>query len=335
MQTLTQSKYLDRDEILKGVVNWIVKESPMTGILPMKPMQGNALLYNVSLTLPTAAWLTAGDQISESTGTFEQRTATIYTLLQNAYTDKGVIQRNATQDPEAIDIELASQAMAHEFERQLMIGQTTTLSSVKQMKGLLKLIAEFESEATTDLDGAVSGAVGNNSQVLAAGATNGATSMPLIDELIDMIKPGKPDLILMSRLTRRRVNTLMRAAGTSGLQMIDSDLFGKKIASYDEIPVYVSDWLPDNFPDNSSSVLDISAYDYDAARSSGDSLDCSVIFAMQIGEKKLQGLQSGQMTHERETFIEDYNAIANRFVWYPGMMCESKYSLAILTGLLS
>ena len=334
MQTLQQYEYLDRDMILKGVVDWIVKESPLTGALPMKSIQGNAYKYNVSLTLPTASWLTVGDQISESTGTYEQRSTDIYTLLQNAYTDKSAIALNATQDPEAIDAALAAQAMAHEFEKTLIIGQTSVDSTTKQFKGLLRIIAEFQSSTTTDLQGATAGADGNNSQVLAAASTTGALTMALLDELIDKIKPGKPDLLLMSRLSRRRVNALARASG-GGLTLDDAKLFGIKMMHYDEIPIYVSDWLLDNYPDNSSSVTTISSYDFDAARSTALSLDNSMIFAMQMGERKVQGLHAGQMEHEREEFVEDYNAIANRYIWYCGLMCASKYSLAILTSMTS
>ncbi len=326
MQTLTQYEYLDRDTILSGVVDWLVKESPMIGALPMKSIQGNSYKYNVSLTLPTASWLTTGDQISESTGTFEQRSTDIYTMIQNAYTDKGTIAMNATQDPEAVDAALAAQAMAHEFEKTLIAGQTSTGSTTKQFKGLLRIIAEFESSSTTDLDGV------NNSQVLAGGATNAATSLTLLDELVDKIKPGKPSLLLMSRLSRRRINVLSRASG-GGLTLDDSKLFGLKVMHYDEIPVYVSDFLPDNFPDNSSSVTTISTWDYDAATTG--TTDNSFIFAMKLGERDVQGLHAGEMKHEREEIVEDYNAILNRYIWYCGMMCASKYSLAVLTGLVS
>lgn len=335
MQTLTQYEYLDRDMILKGVVDWLVKESPMLGALPMKPIQGNSYKYNVSLTLPTASWLSIGDQISESTGTYEQRSTDIYTMLQNAYTDKAAIALNATQDPEAIDAELAAQAMAHEFEKTLVIGQTSVDTSTKQFKGLLRILAEFESSTTTDLDGAITPGDGNNTQVLAANATTGALTMAYMDALIDMIKPGKPDLLLMSRLSRRRLNTLSRASGSGGLYLADAKMFGVKMMHYDEVPIYVSDWILDNYPDNSSSVLSISSYDFDATRSTGDSLDNSIIFAMQLGEKKVQGLHAAEMKHEREEFVEDYNAICNRYIWYVGMMCASKYSLAVLTGMTS
>lgn len=324
MQTLTQYEYLDRDMIMSGVCDWIVKESPLIGVLPMKTIAGNSYKYNVELTLPTAAWTTVGTQLVESTGTFEPRTTDIYTLIQTGYTDKGQINLNLTQNPETIDIALAAKAMAHEFEKTMIIGRTSVDSNTLQFKGLLKLLAELETATTTDLDGI------NNDQVIVNNATAAVITMAAMDELVDQIKPGKPDLILMSRKARRQLTTLMRAAGTSGLQMIDSALFGTKMASYDEIPVYVSDWILNNYPDSSSSVLTIADYDFDTAYASG--YDSTVILAMQLGEDKVCGLHAGEMVHEREEFLEDYNAIANRFTWYCGAACFKKYSLAGIIG---
>lgn len=331
MQNITQYKYLDRDEILAGLAAGIVKESPLLRVLDQKTIQGNSYKYNVELTLPTASWVSVDEELVESTGTFEQRSTDIYTMLETAYTDKSRIALNATQDPEAIDAGLAAKSMAHEWEKTAIIGQTSTSSTTKQYKGLLRIIAEFESATTTDLDGAA----GQNSQVLAAGATTGALTMALMDELIDMVKPGKPDLLLMSRLSKRRLNALQRAAGNAGMLMTDSELFGKSMDSYDGIPIYVSDWVLDNLPDNASSVLTIATYDYGAARSAGSNLDNSIIFALQLGEKKVQGLHAGEMTHERETFLEKRNAIANRYVWNCGLMCASKFAAAVLTGMSS
>lgn len=325
MQTLTQYEYLDRDMILKGVANWIVKESPLTGALPMKPIMGNSLKYNVSTALPTASWTTVGTQLSESTGTFVQRSTDVYTLIQTAYTDKSKIVLNATQDPEAIDAALAAQAMAHEFEKTLVIGRTSVDTNNLQFKGLLRILAEMESTTTTDLDGL------NNDQVIVNHATGDTVSQTKMDELIDQIKPGKPDCLLMSRKSRRKLNTLSRASGTGGLTIHDADKFGIKMSFYDEIPIYVSDWMLNNYPDSSSSVLDITAYDFDSAYTAA-SLDSTIIIAMQFGEDKVAGLHAGEMKHERETFVEDYNAIANRYIWYCGLACFKKYSIACLIG---
>lgn len=325
MQTLSQYEYLDRDMILKGVVDWLVKESPLLGALPMKPTQGNSLKYNVSTALPTASWTTVGTQLSESTGTFEQRSTDIYTLIQNAYTDKSQIALNATQDPEAVDAALAAQAMAHEFEKTLIIGQTSVDSSTLQFKGLLRMIAELETPSTIDLDAI------NNDQIIAGTTSTGALTMVKIDELIDQIKPGKPDMLLMSRRMRRKLTALQRASG-SGLQLVESKLFGLIMNHYDEVPIYVSDWILDNYPEGSSSVQAISTYDFNAAAVAGTN-ENSVMFALQIGDDKVTGLHAGEMKHEREEFVEDYNAIANRYVWYVGLACFKKYSLAVLTGI--
>ncbi len=328
MQTLTQYQYLDRDMILKGVVDWLVKESPLLGAMSMKPVQGNSLKYNVSTALPTASWTTVGTQISESTGTYVQRSTDIYTLIQNAYTDKSQIALNATQNPEAVDAALAAQAMAHEWEKTMIIGQTSVDSSTLQFKGLLRVLAELEATDATDLDAI------NNDQVIAGTDSTGALTMGAMDELIDAIKPGKPDLILMSRRMRRKLNVLSRASGASGASgflITDSGLFGMKMAHYDEIPIYVSDWVLDNYIEGSSSVQAISTYDFDAAAVASTN-ENSMIFAMQLGEDKVSGLHAGEMQHEREPIVEDYNAILNRYIWYVGFACFKKYSLAVMTG---
>ena len=222
MQTLTQYEYLDRDMILKGVTEWIVKESPLIGALPMKSIQGNSLKYNVETSLPTASWLTVGDQITKNTGTFEQRSTDIYTLIQDALTDKSAIALNSTQDPESIDVALAAKAMAHEFEKTLIIGQTSVDSTTKQFKGLLRILAELETTSTTDLDAI------NNDQVIAGTDSTGALTMIKVDELIDQVKPGKPDMLLMSRRMRRKLNYLSRASG-GGLTLDDAAKFGIKM----------------------------------------------------------------------------------------------------------
>ena len=324
MQNITQYEYLDRDMILKGVVDWLVMESPLLGVLPMKTIQGNSYKYNVSTALPTASWMTTGGQISESTGTFVQRSTDIYTLIQDALTDKGAIAMNATQNPEAIDAALAAQAMAHEFEKTLIIGQTSVDTTTAQFKGLLRILAELETVDTTDLDGI------NNDQVIVGTSSTGALTLPVMDELVDQIKPGKPSMLLMSRRMRRKLNVLARASG-SGLVLDDAKLFGIKMMHYDEIPIYVSDWILDNYIEGSSSVQAISTYDFDAAPVAGTN-ENSMVFALQFGEDKVTGLHAGEMSHERETFVENYNAIKNRYTWYVGLACIKKYSLAVMTG---
>lgn len=326
MQTLAQYEYLDRDMILKGVVEWIVKESPILKVMPFKSVLGNALKYNVEVTAPTVAWSEAGDIIVENTGTWYQRSTDIYTMVGDADTDKGAIVMNATQNPEASDIAAKAKAMAHEFETAVIRGRTSTLTNNKQFKGLLKMLAELEDPevtSTADLDSV------NNSQVIAIHATSGALTMAKMDELLDAIKPGKPDLLLMSRRARRKLTAIQRASG-SGVIMVDSKDFGMLMPFYNNIPIYVSDFILDNFPNNSSSVLNIATYNPATTRTTD--YDNTIIFALQFGEDKVCGLHAGEMKHEVIDPVENKNARRNRFVWYCGAACFKKYSLAALIG---
>ncbi len=325
MLTKVQSDYLKGDLVLAGVWDTIVKVSPLTQALPFKAVNNDIIKYNVELTMPTVSWLQPKDQITENTGTVEQRTTNMYTVIGDADSDKSMIAMNPLQNPESVDIEAKAKAMAHAFERAFIYGRTTTLSSSKEFKGLMRVLAELESATTTDLDGI------NNSQVIVGAATSAALTMAKMDELLDAIKPGKPDALLMSRRMRRWLNSLSRASGSSGLMLTDSKLFGLKMMHYDEVPIYVSDWIPDNLPIGANSVMTIDTYDQSTARAVNH--QDSIIFAMKISEEDVTGLQAGNMTHERETFVEDYNAIRNRFSWNVSMMCKKKFSLAALINI--
>lgn len=328
MLTKTQYDLLKADLVLEGVWDTIVKESPMIKRLPFKETNNDIVKYNVELTLPTVSWLQPKDQITENTGTVAQRTTNIYTMIGDADTDKSMIAMNPLQNPEKNDITAKSKAMAHTFENCFILGQTTTISNTKQFKGLMRIIAELEEAtgAAVDLDGI------NNSQVcVGANAASGALTMLSIDQLIDQIRPGKPDMLLMSRRARQKLNTLSRASGSSGVTMQKLEEFGLFVEVFDTIPIFINDFIPDNLQDGASSVLTIASYNpnlYPTTRPSG--YDNTIIFAMKLGEDEVTGLQAGAMKHEREEFLEDYNAIRNRFSWNVSAMCKKKYSLACL-----
>src|SRR3990167_1473999 len=113
--------------------------------------------------------------------------------------------------------------------------------------------------------------------------------------------------------------------------MTDLKEFGLRVPSFDDVPIFICDFIPDNFQDGASSVLDIVNYNpnlYPTTRPSG--YDNTIIFALKVGEEDVTGLQAGGMKHERETFIENKNVIRNRFSWNVSAMCKKKYSLAVL-----
>ena len=126
------------------------------------------------------------------------------------------------------------------------------------------------------------------------------------------MKGGKPDLLLMSRRTRRGLNVLARESGS--FLEADRDEFGQMVQFYDGIPIGINDYIAD---------------DQDV----GTSSDCSTIYAMQLGEGALSGLTApGGLVVERVGSLETKDASRIRVKWYAGLALFNSVKLAKLTG---
>ncbi|GAI55757.1 unnamed protein product, partial [marine sediment metagenome] len=222
--TLAEAAKLSNDILLQGVVETIVKDSPILQQLPFIEIVGNGLTYNQEKTLPTIDFYDAGDTWAESTPTFEQKTANLKIMGGDADVDNFLkATRSNIQDLEAAVIELKTKALKRKFEETFVYCDSET--NGKQFDGLRKLI-----DTTTDGD-----------QVIAMGDTGATLTLAKLDELIDTIRGGKPDMLLMSRRSRRKINALVRAAG--GMMETDRDKWGNFIQLWDGIPIGISDWI--------------------------------------------------------------------------------------------
>lgn len=68
-----------------------------------------------------------------------------------------------------------------------------------------------------------------DAQTVAAGANGGALTLALMDGLIDLVKPGRPDALLLSKRSRRTPSALRRASGN--LLETEVDAFGQRASS--------------------------------------------------------------------------------------------------------
>ena len=221
--TLNEAAKLSNNMLLQGVVETIIKDSPIVQRLPFIEIVGNGLTYNQEKTLPEIDFYDVGDTWAESTPTFEQKTTTLKIMGGDADVDNFLkATRSNLQDLEAAVIELKAKALKDKFEETFIYGNSATNS--KQYDGLRKLI-----DTTTASD-----------QVIAMGATGDTLTLSKLDELIDAVKGGKPNILLMSRRSRREINALVRASG-SGTMVTERDEFGSFIDLWDGIPIGVSD----------------------------------------------------------------------------------------------
>jgi len=258
--------------------------------------------YNQENTLPSIDFYDVGDAWDESTPTFEQKTANLKIMGGDADVDNFLkATRSNVQDLEAAIIELKAKALKQKFDEIFIYGDSATNS--KQFDGLRLLI-----DTTSASD-----------QVIAMGAAGATLTLDKLDELIDAIKGGKPDMLLMSRRSRRKVNTLVRAAG--GMMDADRDSWGNFIQLWDGIPIGVNDWILDSHVVTDSVETDTTGG------------DCSVIYAIQFGEGALCGLTSpGLLQVEPIGPLENKDASRTRVKWYCSLALFSSVKAAALIG---
>jgi len=300
--TLAEASKLSNDMLLQGVVETVVKDSPILQQLPFIEIVGNGLTYNQENALPSIDFYDVGDTWAESTPTFEQKTANLKIVGGDADVDNFLkATRSNVQDLESAIIELKAKALKQKFDEIFIYGDSVTNS--KEFDGLRLLI-----DTTSAGD-----------QVIAMGATGATLTLDKLDELIDAVKGGKPDMLLMSRRSRRKINTLVRAAG--GMMDADRDSWGNFIQLWDGIPIGVNDWILDTHVVTDS---------LESATTGGD---CSTIYAIQFGEGALCGLTSpGFLQVEPIGPLENKDASRTRVKWYCSLALFSSVKAAALIG---
>ncbi|HEY41516.1 MAG TPA: phage major capsid protein [Dehalococcoidia bacterium] len=259
-------------------------------------------LCNQEKTLPSIDFYDVGDTWAESTPTFEQKTALLKIMGGDADVDNFLkATRSNVQDLEAAVVELKAKALKDKFEETFIYGDAT--SEPKQFDGVRELI-----DTGTESD-----------QVVAAGASGATLTLSMLDELIDAIKGGKPDILLMSRRSRRKINALVRASG--GLMDSDRDSWGNFVQLWDSIPIGVNDWILDTHVVEGGVETDTTGG------------DCSTIYALQFGEGGLCGLTApGHLTVEPIGSLETKDATRSRIKWYVSLALFSSIKAAALIG---
>ena len=300
--TLGEAAKLSNDMLLQGVVETIIKDSPVLQRLPFVEIVGNGLTYNRENTLPNIDFYDVGDTWAESTPTFTQVTANLKIMGGDADVDNFLKStRSNIQDLEAAVIELKAKALQQKFEETFIYGDSAV--NAKQFDGLKKTINTASA----------------GPQVIAMGATGATLTLDKLDQLIDAVKGGKPDMLLMSRRSRRKLNALVRAAG--GMTETDRDQWGNFVQLWDSVQIGVNDWILD------THVLSGSV---ETATTGGTS---STIYAMQFGEGSLCGLTSpGHLQAEPVGPLENKDATRTRVKWYVSLALFSTVKAAALIG---
>ncbi len=289
--TKAEAAKLTNDMFLRGVIETIIKESPILMLLPFMEVTGTAVTYNRESTMPAAAFYAPLATWTEAAPTFTQKTATLTILGGDADVDNFLQQTYADpNDLEATVIESRAKAVAHKFSDTFYNGDTG--SDANSFDGLVNQVISGQ-EITVDANG-------------------GPLTLDLMDELIDTVKPGRPDALLMAKRTRRKLSSLRRASGN--ILETGVDQFGQHVIMYDGIPCLTDDWLPIDETQGTESAA-------------------SSVYAVKFGSDGLMGLENGGIQVQLVGEVQDQDATRHRIKWYCGMAVFSDYGLARLKGI--
>ena len=293
--TKAEASKLSNDLLLRGVIETIVKDSAILAFLPFMEVTGTAVRYNRETTMPATSFYVPGDTWTEATPTWTPATAELKIMGGDADVDNFLQATYAdTNDLEAEVIASRAKSIAHKFSQAFITGDSAV--DVKSFDGIRKLTPA--------------------GQTLSTGANGGPITLPKLDELIDTVKPGKPDLLLMSKRTRRALKNVRR---TSGGTIVESAIsqFGEQVETYDGVPLIVDDFMPD-----------------DETLGTGTAL--SSIYALKFGQGTgLMGLEHGGVTIDYVGELETKDATRTRLKWYCGLALFSELGIARLQGISS
>ncbi len=298
--TLAEAQKMTNDVLLKGIIQTIITQSDLLKKIPFKDIVGNGETYLRESTQPTAGFYSPNDVWTESTGTRTSATASLSIL--GGDTDLDEFERKVYSDQndlEAILIEEKSKIIADTFDIECIYGSTS--NNAKGFNGLHSLV--------------------DSAMALHSGATTVGLPLALsqFDQLIDLIKPGKPDIIVMNRTVRRRLGQYYRAQGAAFPTVRGKD--GIPMEEVNGIPICIDDWI------TQTEAISGGAY---SAKTGGVTTS---VFAVRFGPKSFMGIQNGGIQKVKIGQLETKDAQRWRIKWYVSLALYSTLALARLDGI--
>jgi len=265
--TLLEAAKLVQDPLKRGVIEIFPRVSPVLERLPFFNVNGQAYKYNQEETLPGIAFRGINESYTESTGIVNPQVEALYVLGGISAVDRALIKTQGNvNNLRAVYDSMKAKAAALEYTKKFFKGENST--DPNEFDGL-------ENRLTGD-------------QVIDMGSSSGGDALDLakLDELLDAVQGGT-DVLFMNKTLRRKVNTLVRAAGQA-IETV-SDVFGRQLMAYAGVPIAVIEEDKDG-----NEILP-----FTEDNPSGGSAASSSIYAVRFGVAEyVSGLQAGSMDVE-------------------------------------
>src|SRR5690242_2156805 len=224
---LADAAKLTQDMLLRGVIETLITESAVLRYLPFLTVNGSGVTYNQELTLPGATYHGVNGTWTTSEPTIQQAQAVLKILGGDADVDAFLQQTYSNkQDITALVVQSKAKAVAYSFNSAFFYGDSGV--DPNAFDGLAVQAGAVQNSYA---------GVNATNRAFSNGANGALLDLTVMDQLIDAIKPGKPDALFMSKRSRRKLSALRRASGN--LLETGVDQFGRRAMYYDGIPIEI------------------------------------------------------------------------------------------------
>lgn len=295
MQTLLEHSKLMPNTVDSAVIEIFAEENPVLERLPFINIQGSAYTYNREHSLGGIAFRGINESYTESTGVINPETETLTICGGDSDFDVALVAMgNGGPDIRAEYDAMKAKALTLNWLKTFFDGDSS--SDPREFDGLNRRL-----DGTTQELGTSGGA---------------PLSLTAIDELIDAVS-GRPDLLLMSKGMRRKVNALMRSADQA-IEVV-SDAFGRQIPAYASIPIGIVE------DDNEGN--EILAFDEDDG---AGNTDTGSIYAIRFGLDALHGIQTSPLSSRDLGELDTAPKLRRRIEWYSSICIKHPHACARL-----
>ncbi len=301
--TLTEAAQWTTNQVKRGILEQIVKDSPILAKLPFQEVTGNALQYQREASMPTAEFHDVNEVWAESTGTTTQQTAALKILGGDADLDNFILAtRSDKNDIRAETIAEKAKAVKHAFMDKFWYGDTA--ASTKEFDGVHKMFLDSSMSAQQIHQG--------------AGAVGAALTASNMDLAVDLVRDGKPDAIVTTRNVRRRMKQYLRSKANVEL---DFGSYSQDVASWNGIPIQYDDFLVH------TETIAAGVYTAKTGGATGS------VFFLSFGSKELSGLQNGGMETIKIGQVQNKDAMRWRIKWYVSLALFRTIREALIDGI--
>lgn len=288
MLTLIEAaKMISGDVLRSTIIEIYARSSAVLSVLPFIDIPGNAYRYNRESALPGIGFRGVNEGFTASVGVINPVTEPIVIAGGDLDVDKFIIDSMGASIRAAHE-EAKVKALAHFWTNQFIKGDSE--SNPRGFDGLQKRLTGAQ---ILQPDSPTSG--------------GDAPSLYMLDAAIDAV--DDPTHILMNKVLARRLTAAARNPSIGGYIQWTTDAFGRRIMSYNDLPILV-------VGDNGDIYKSL---DFTEANPGGGTAASSSIYVASMRSDKLVGLQNGIPDVRDLGELQEKSAFRTRVEWYNGI----------------